>query len=90
MDQTYLSIVPESRYSPVGGMYSSYEFGDDSANNLYLSMGREQYTMYDNMYAYQFTDMRGLTGLWEHGNRRSRQNKTEKKFDLLILISAFD
>lgn len=68
MDQTFLSILPEPRYSPVGGIYTAYEFGDDTKNSLFLTMGRAQYTMYDNMYVYQFTDIRGLTGLWEYGS----------------------
>ena len=70
MDQAFLSIVPEPRYSPIGGVYPAYELGDlnnDARNHLFISMGRAQYTMYDNMYVYQFQDLRGLTGIWDYG-----------------------
>ena len=70
MDQAYLSIVPEARYSAIGGIYPAYEFGDmqsDIHNYLFLSMGRAQYVMYDNMYVYQFQDVRGVTGIWDYG-----------------------
>ena len=68
MDQTYISIVPEIRYSPIGGTYPGYEYSSDLKTNLFLGMGRSQYTMYDNMFSYQFTDLRSLTGIWEYGN----------------------
>ena len=67
MDQTFISILPEPRYSPIGGIYPSYEFGDDLRNSFFLSMGSAQYVKYDNMYVYQFTDIRGLNGIWDYG-----------------------
>lgn len=69
MDQTFISITPEARYSPVGGMYPSYENStNDIKNNLVLAMGRAQFEMFDNMYVYQFTGLRSLNGIWERGN----------------------
>ena len=66
MDQTYISISPEARYSPIGGIYPSYEYNsNDVKNNLYLGMGRAQFEMFDNMFYYQFTDLRSLSGMWD-------------------------
>lgn len=68
MDQTYISITPEQRYSPIGGIYPSYELNlNQTKSNLYLGMGSSQYEMFDNMYIYQFTDLRYLKGLWDRG-----------------------
>lgn len=68
MDQTYISITPEARYSPIGGIYPSYEFSlNQTKNHLYLGMGSAQYEMFDNMFVYQFTDLRLLKGLWDRG-----------------------
>lgn len=69
MDQTFISIVPEARYSPVGGTYHSYEQLNIDKNNLYLSMGTAQFNMYDNVYQYTFTDIRSLNGIWDHSNK---------------------
>jgi hypothetical protein len=79
MDQQFISIVPESRYSMVGGMYPSYEYGD-MKNNLFLSHGRNQYNMYGNMFTYSFTDLRGLNGLWQ---------QSKKKRNNLLVQSTF-
>jgi hypothetical protein len=79
MDQTFISIVPESRYSPIGGIYPGYEFLD-AKSNLFLSMGRTQYTMYDNMYVYQFNDLRALTGVWEYGMEKFLNLNFKKPF----------
>jgi hypothetical protein len=65
MDQTFISIMPEPRYATVGGIYPSYEYSSDEKNNLYLAMGRSQYNMYNNMYAFTFTDLRAVSGIWE-------------------------
>ncbi len=65
MDQTFISIMPEPRYATVGGIYPSYEYSSDDKNNLYLAMGRSQYTMYNNMYAFTFTDLRAVSGIWD-------------------------
>ena len=79
MDQTFISIVPETRYSPIGGIYPAYEYYvDPQRNNFFLSMGRSQYTMYDNMYVYQFTDLRSLNGIWEYG-KECVVDKSKKK-----------
>jgi hypothetical protein len=66
MDQTFISIVPEPRYGAFGGIYPGYEYFGDVKNNLYLSHGKSQWTMYGNTFTYSFTDLRGLTGIWEH------------------------
>lgn len=68
MDQTFISIVPEPRYSPIGGIYPSYEHSSDIKNSLFLGMGRSFWTMYSNMFAYSFSDLRALTGIWEMSN----------------------
>ncbi len=68
MDQTFISIVPEPRYSPIGGIYPSYEHSSDIKNSLFLGMGRSFWTMYSNLFAYSFSDLRALTGIWEMSN----------------------
>ncbi len=65
MDQTFISILPEPRYSTIGGIYPSYEDSSDVKNNLFLAMGRSQYTMFTNMYTFTFTDLRSLNGIWD-------------------------
>ena len=65
MDQTFISIVPEPRFSPIGGIYPSYEHETDRKNNLYLGMGRSFWTMYSNIFAFSFTDLRAINGIWE-------------------------
>lgn len=68
MDQAFISITPQPRYFPIGGMYPSYESSNDLKNNLFLTMGRAQYEMFDDMHVYQFTDLRSLNGIWERSN----------------------
>lgn len=65
MDQTHISIVPEPRYGAFGGIYPSYEYSNEIKTNLYLAHGRNEIVMHENMYVYSFTDLRGLTGVWE-------------------------
>ena len=65
MDQTFISILPEPRFSVVGGIYPAYEYTNEIKTNLFLAMGRTRYTMYTNMFSYTFTDLRSLTGIWE-------------------------
>ena len=65
MDQTHISILPESRYGAFGGIYPSYEYSNELKTNLYLAHGRSEIIMNDNMYVYTFTDLRGLNGVWE-------------------------
>ena len=70
MDQTFLSVVPEARYSTVGGLYPGYEYTSSDAtrsSSLLLAMGRSQFTMYNNMYAFTFGDVRALSGVWDAG-----------------------
>lgn len=83
MDQTYISITPEHRFSPIGGIYPSYESNlNQTKSNLYLGMGSAQYQMFDNMYIYQFTDLRYLKGLWD----RSKITVIYFKYFFYLLI----
>ena len=68
MDQKHISIVPEPRYGSFGGMHPSYEYGNDAKSSFFIAHGRAQYYSFDNMYAYTFTDLRGITGVWEKSN----------------------
>lgn len=65
MDQTHISLTPEPRYGAFGGIYPSYEYSSEIKSNLYLAHGRSEINMYENMYLYTFTDLRGLNGVWE-------------------------
>lgn len=79
MDQTFISIVPEPRYAPVGGIYPSYEYASDIKSSLLLAMGKSQWTMYSNMFAYSFTDLRSLNGIWEMSKHKK----------ILIILTSF-
>lgn len=81
VETEFLGRVPPPRFAAFGGIYAGYDHTVLEQSSYFFGHGRSEFDMFDDLYRFLVTDLRGVNGVWD---KSIRSNLIKKKFYGLI------